>query len=412
MQFLIPSLRSRARSLGLIFISGAALFAAGIPLPPEIDPGPPPAAAPPTREQHTLIPFNQDLPASQRAALGQALTLGVVASDSPDTSFQWIRNGQTLVNRTQSELQFNALTFANAGSYQVRVTSPTGTQTSDPLELTVVPGSRFANLSTRADSVAGGGELVTGFVIQGSGTLPLLLRAVAPTLAAAPFNLSGTIPDPTLRLFRRQDELQNYDNWEDVGDTDTLTTAFQRTGAFPLNTGSLDTAALREFTAGVYSVRLEDKQQESGIALLELYDAAEGANSAQLVNISSRAIVGSGDGVLVPGVVITGDAPLRVLIRAVGPTLTTYGVNDVLADPQFQVLRDGQSVGGNNDWELFPRVDELRAATAAAGAFALETDSKDAAAIFTLPPGVYTVPVSGVDNTTGQALVELYRLDN
>ena len=270
----------------------------------------------------------------------------------------------------------------------------------------------WSNLSTRAKSIAGGGELVTGFVVEGTGKLPLLLRAVAPTLAGAPFNLAGTISDPTLRLSFNQDFLESYDNWGETSDPVNLSVAAQRIGAFPLNSGSLDTAALREYAPGVYTARLEEKQGESGIALLELYDATEGQSSAQLTNISSRAVVGSGDDVLVPGVVIAGDALLRVLIRALDPTLTTYGVTNVLADPQFSVLRDGETVGSNNDWKLFPRRDELVAASNGAGAFALEEDSKDAAAILTLEPGVYTVLVSGVGDTTGQALVELYKLKN
>lgn len=404
--------RGLAVLAGLISIAGNHLTAALIPVPPTIESGLPPALAPPSMRQSVLVPFNQALPTSTRAAVGQNFTLGLVVPQTPGTTFQWIRNGQTLVNRTQSSLNFNRLTFGNAGSYQVAVTTAQGTTTTDPFELLVLPISRFSNISTRAKSIAGGGELVTGFVVEGSGKLPLLLRAVAPTLAAAPFNLIGTINDPTLRLSFNQDFLESYDNWGETSDPENLSAAAQRIGAFPLNSGSLDTAALREYAPGVYTARLEEKQGASGIALLELYDATDGQSSAQLTNISSRAVVGSGDDVLVPGVVIAGDAPLRVLIRAVGPTLTTYGVTNVLADPQFSVLRDGETVGSNNDWELFPRRDELVAASSEAGAFALEEDSKDAAAILTLEPGVYTVLVSGVGDTTGQALVELYKLKN
>ena len=329
-------------------------------------------------------------------------------SSSWETDSEWLHAGDIdLYNTTLKHLREQ-----NRTDWSITLSQSFMDIDYEPFELSVLPISRFSNLSTRAKSIAGGGELVTGFVVEGTGKLPLLLRAVAPTLAGAPFNLTGTISDPTLRLSFNQDFLESYDNWGETSDPVNLSVAAQRIGAFPLNSGSLDTAALREYAPGVYTARLEEKQGESGIALLELYDATEGQSSAQLTNISSRAVVGSGDDVLVPGVVIAGDALLRVLIRAVGPTLTTYGVTNVLADPQFSVLRDGETVGSNNDWKLFPRRDELVAASNGAGAFALEEDSKDAAAILTLEPGVYTVLVSGVGDTTGQALVELYKLKN
>ncbi|MGY8720102.1 MAG: hypothetical protein ACKVI3_20235, partial [Verrucomicrobiia bacterium] len=221
-------------------------------------------------------------------------------SSSWETDSEWLHAGDIdLYNTTLKHLREQ-----NRTDWSITLSQSFMDIDYEPFELSVLPISRFSNLSTRAKSIAGGGELVTGFVVEGTGKLPLLLRAVA----------------PTLRLSFNQDFLESYDNWGETSDPVNLSVAAQRIGAFPLNSGSLDTAALREYAPGVYTARLEEKQGESGIALLELYDATEGQSSAQLTNISSRAVVGSGDDVLVPGVVIAGDALLRVLIRAVGPT--------------------------------------------------------------------------------------------
>ena len=105
--------------------------------------------------------------------------------------------------------------------------------------------------------------------------------------------------------------------------------------------------------------------------------------------------------------------PKIVLIRAIGPGLAQLGVGGLLADPQFSVFRleDGSDVAiaSSNDWG---GTAALKAAFTAAGAFNLAADnSKDAAIVLTLPPGGYTVVTSGVANTTGTALVEVYDLD-
>ncbi|MDB6126484.1 MAG: hypothetical protein JWM35_380 [Verrucomicrobia bacterium] len=140
------------------------------------------------------------------------------------------------------------------------------------------------------------------------------------------------------------------------------------------------------------------------------YVTAPGAG--KFVNVSSRAQVGTGDGVLIAGFVVTGTTPRTVLVRAIGPTLGTYGVTGVLADPQLDV---SQSVNGVNvpvvsvdDWG---GVAQISAAAVAVGAFPFASaTSKDAAVLVTLQPGVYSAKVSGVGNTTGNALLEVYEV--
>jgi hypothetical protein len=129
----------------------------------------------------------------------------------------------------------------------------------------------------------------------------------------------------------------------------------------------------------------------------------------RLVNISTRAIAGTGDGVQIAGFVIGGSAPHTVLVRATGPTLqSSFGVTGVLADPVLE-LRDqatGAVVDTNDDWD-----GSLAPTFRATGAFGWPTGSKDAALVATLSPGAYSAIVHGSGGTTGVALVEVYDVD-
>jgi hypothetical protein len=122
-------------------------------------------------------------------------------------------------------------------------------------------------------------------------------------------------------------------------------------------------------------------------------------------------LAGTGANVLAPGFVIGGTEPKRLLIRAVGPGLASFGVEGTLADPRLAIVPLGKTftVASNDNWDGSA---SLSAAFARAGAFALPAGSKDAALLVRLPPGGYTVQVSGAGNTTGTALVEIYDLDS
>jgi hypothetical protein len=145
----------------------------------------------------------------------------------------------------------------------------------------------------------------------------------------------------------------------------------------------------------------------SGVVLLEVYDASS-ATTPSLVNASARAYVGTGENVLIPGFVIGGSGTLRVLIRAVGPTLANFNVAGVLADPTITLYRDKTVLATNDNWSSGTNASAIASTATAVGAFTLSAGSKDAAVLATLPPGSYTAVVSGVGATTGTALVELY----
>jgi hypothetical protein len=158
---------------------------------------------------------------------------------------------------------------------------------------------------------------------------------------------------------------------------------------------------------GLYTAVVSDKSGRQGVGLVELYDLSP--DSGKLINISTRARVGVGAEVLIPGVVVEGNAKKRLLIRAAGPALQPYGINDFLPDPQMEIKTlAGVSVTTNDNWNSADAT--LIAAFSTAGAFAFTPGSRDAALVVELDPGLYTVVVKGVNDGTGVALVEVYEL--
>jgi hypothetical protein len=117
--------------------------------------------------------------------------------------------------------------------------------------------------------------------------------------------------------------------------------------------------------------------------------------------------VGTGGDILIAGFTISGTEPKRILVRGVGPTLATLGVTGTLADPKLELIRQGTTtpMASSDDWDP-----TLAPVFSAVGAFALTPGSKDAALLVTLPPGGYTAQISGVGNTTGVAIVEVYEV--
>jgi hypothetical protein len=264
---------------------------------------------------------------------------------------------------------------------------------------TVTPVARVVNLSVRTNAGINDQTLIVGLVINGSGSKTLLARGVGPGIATA---VPTALGDPKLRFLANSGtELEANNDW-DAG----LTTTFASLGASPLAAGSKDAAIYRAIPGGVYAFHVFPNDNKSGIALAELYDGDATAVPAEIVNISARTQVGTGDNILIAGFVITGNAPKTLLIRGVGPTLAGQGVTGVLADPQLYLFGTAGPITSNDDWG---GTAALKTAFATVGAGGLAADnSKDAALLVTLMPGVYSAQVSGVGGTTGVGLVEIF----
>jgi hypothetical protein len=269
--------------------------------------------------------------------------------------------------------------------------------------------SRLINVATRG-LVEPGGALTPGFVLRGTGRKNVIVRGIGPTLSL--FGLPTALEDVALELNNQQTGAVTAAN-DDWGGVGALSNAFASVGAFPLAASSKDAAVQVSLPVnqGGYSVRISPGgTATTGVALAEVYDADDDRSPVRVTNVSALGYVGTDENVLTPGFVIRGNVPKLVLIRAVGPGLAAFNVGGLLTDPQLSVYAAGVDApaASNNDWG---GTAALKAAFAAAGAFSLTDNSKDAAVLMSLPPGGYSVQVSGVGSTTGQALVEIYDLD-
>jgi hypothetical protein len=345
-------------------------------------------------------------PVAQTASTGESTAFSVSAHGTPPFSYQWFKDGREIPGATNSTLSLSLVRSGDAGSYSVRISNTEGSITTPAAKLTV-RSSRLVNLSTRA-FVPAGGTLTPGFFIRGTGSKPLLIRGVGPTLRQ--FGVEGALPETRLELLPQGvATLEGTDlDYNAITDSDVAATV----GAFPLNPAALDATVQATLIPRAYTVRLSPGGSTmAGIALAEIYDADVPTSAAQLVNVSTLGFVGAGENVLTAGFVITGNASKRLLIRAIGPGLAQFGVGDTLIDPQLAVVRPGESepLAMNDNW---PDISAMRLAFNAAGAFSLTSGSNDAALLVTLDPGAYTVLVSSVSAlVTGQALVEIYDLD-
>ncbi|MCF3650322.1 SMP-30/gluconolactonase/LRE family protein [Synoicihabitans lomoniglobus] len=270
----------------------------------------------------------------------------------------------------------------------------------------VDPATRLNNLSVRSQAGSGAQTLVLGFVITGDAEKSVLVRGIGPALTA--FDVPGALVDPRLRIFgSASSEIPLAENNDWAGDA-SLRTAFVALGAFALDDSSRDAALLQSLSAGAFTAQVAGSGGESGIALVEAYDV-DGRQTERFVNLSARTVVGTGADVLTAGFVIAGNSPIRLLVRGVGPTLTSFGVDGALVDPVLRLFDSDQNLTAENDnWGGGQSIVE---AAATVGAFELAASaSADAALLVTLMPGAYTIQVGGVDDTTGVALVEVYEV--
>jgi hypothetical protein len=239
----------------------------------------------------------------------------------------------------------------------------------------------------------------------------MLLRGVGPGLA--PYAVNGTLADPQLTLFNGSAALLANDNWSDGANSAGVAAVTAQVQDFPLTPASKDAAAIATPTSGLYTMHITG-HGSAGVALAEAYDADPAPadfNAARVVSFSARTQAGTADQTLIAGFAVSGSDTKRLLIRGVGPGLTTYGVSGVLADPVLTLYQGNTVIATNDDWNSDTSLGSaLQTAAQQTGAFALGTSSKDSALLVTLPPGNYTAQVSGKNGTTGVALVEVYEV--
>jgi hypothetical protein len=367
-------------------------------------------------------------PRSLSATAGQTMMFSVGAVGTGKLSYQWLFNGAPIVGMTGAQLVLTNVSAANAGSYSVIVTDINGSVTSLVATLTLTvsapppgPHSNLVNIATRAYCGMGNSVTIGGFVVSGSVAKSVLVRAVGPSLTAQGLSSSEVLLDPTIEVhdaIHGNAIIAANDNWGDSDNPAAITSTGVAVGAGPLLASDTQSAALvLTLNPGVYSFVVNGKGATSGVVLLEVYDADSVTTGSSFVNIATRAYATTGNGVTIGGFVISGNAPKQVLLRAMGPTLTTQGlgVPEVLADPTIELhdASHGNKVIASND-NSGDNANAAAILTAGARIGATPyavTDPKSAALLVSLQPGVYSFVASGKGATSGIVLVEVYDAD-
>ncbi|MCH6255503.1 immunoglobulin domain-containing protein [Puniceicoccaceae bacterium K14] len=345
-------------------------------------------------------------PVSQTLSEGSTFLLSVGVENASGASYQWLKDGVVFTEGASNQIEISSVAGADEGDYTVVVSTEIGTAESRFARLTVAtlePGD-IINMSVRSLTGVGGEPLIMGFVADG-GDLEILARGVGPSLMDQ--GVDNPLANPIAILVESlPDNFVQNDDWH-IEYPNANNEVFADVGAFSLGAGSLDSAIVNTID-GLRTVVISDASGGEGIALAELYDL--GVGSGKLVNVSARNLVGEGENVLIVGFVISGNEPKRLLIRGVGPGLSTQGVSNVLTDPQLSLVTSINEVNTivafNDNWEDEAMADQ--AAVVVPGAFELDAGSKDSMIMMTVPAGIYTAILSGVNSGTGVGLLEVY----
>ncbi|PYM06624.1 MAG: hypothetical protein DMF15_12600 [Verrucomicrobia bacterium] len=255
------------------------------------------------------------------------------------------------------------------------------------------------DLSARGTTYTGNNVLIGGFIVQGSQPVKLVVRCLAFSLAS--YGISNALGDSVIYLYDANNNLiASNDDWFTSSDAETIS-SYHRDPPNSIESALLVTLNPGNYTAIVKSYSDSQQAATAGVALFEVYDLRKSAS--RLGNVSARGQVGTGNNILIGGLIVGGSTPKPVVVRALGPTLTRFGVTGVLADPYLE-LRDGNGnlVEANNDWQQSPEAAIISADGKA------PSNTKESAMARTLSPGNYTALVRGVGGTTGTALVEVY----
>ena len=303
------------------------------------------------------------------------------------------------------------------------------------------PKTPIINLSTRARIGQGDNVMIAGFVVEGTEPLRVAVRAQGAGLRR--YGLTDTAQSPTIEVFQGQTLLGSNADWRLAANADMLAAyglqptvgTYRRLaifGSYALSgtpaalarqnaanaveggpdlttayrqvldpvTGGTEPAVICTLMPGAYTVVVRDNGT-GGVGVVEAFNVDQRSNS-RLVNVATRARVGTGADVMIAGFVL--QAPQTVVVRSLGPGLTALGVAGACPDTTLRVVAsDGTVVATNDDWDA-PGNERLKTDLATYKPFT----AKEAAKVVTLPAGGYTVIIEGKDNAVGVATVEVF----
>jgi hypothetical protein len=237
------------------------------------------------------------------------------------------------------------------------------------MSLSLRPKS-ISQISRPTEGETDDNALIGGFIITGTGTKRIILRAIGPSLS-----ISGALANPRLELYNGTNQLiASNDNWQDAPNGQEIVDS----SLAPSH--NLEAAILTTVTPGNYTAVVRGENDSTGIAWWKFTTWRQGPDS-QLANISTRGFVQTDNDVLIGGLILTGQLPRRVITRAIGPSLTLQGA---LPDPTLEV-RDSNGVllASNDNWRSTQELEII--ATTIPPSHDLES-----AIVQTLPPASYT----------------------
>jgi hypothetical protein len=252
---------------------------------------------------------------------------------------------------------------------------------------------RLAQISTRGDVGSGDNVMIGGFIIPGTETKKVIVRAIGPSLGG--LGLSGALQNPILELHDGTGAvIATNDDWRSDQEQEIIDT-----GVAPTN--DRESALVADLAPGNYTAVVSGVAGGTGIALVEVYDLTP--ESGKLANISTRALVGINDDVLIGGFIVVGPQSEQLVIRGIGPSLVDKGVPDALANPYLEIYNsNGDLFRSNDNYGNTVSVDTIQNLGLA------PTSYLESAVYFEAAPGNYTAILRPLNSVPGVGLVEIY----
>jgi hypothetical protein len=396
---------------------------------------------------------SQPTPAS--AIEGGNATFSVTASGTSPFNYQWRKDGVAISGATGSSLTLSSLTAGQAGTYSVVVSNSAGSATSNGALLTVHSAVKAPAITSQPVGANTNEGSSVSFSVSASGTSPMTYQwrkdganvvgansanfsvqnttlADAGSYTVVVSNPAGSATSNSAILQVAQAELgaptitnQPVPAIVPVGSSAKFAVSAKGSGSLSYQwrkngvaisgavAPTLSISSAQVSDAASYSVRVANSagSVESSGAALTVQSTPSVAAGGKLGNISSRAKVEAGSGILISGFVVTGDQPKTLIVRAVGPTLSSYNLTGLLKRPMIRIYSGSNLIEEIPSGGRSPSAEVAREAAILAGAFPLPENSLDCVVVRSFTPGAYTVHVFGEDGGKGIAIVEVYDLD-
>jgi cyclophilin family peptidyl-prolyl cis-trans isomerase len=333
-------------------------------------------------------------------AVPNLVSIPGIAQISPLNFSAMSDNANVTVTVSGTKLLVSA-TQTGSANITVTATDFDGAMVSDFFTVNVIaPPGRLVNLATRMQVGSGDNALIAGFIMQGSTPKRLLVRALGPSLTS--LGVPNAMADPVLELRDNTGAIiATNDNWGDAANKQDVLDIMLAPGSAS-ESAILATVPSNGNTA--YTAIMRGVNNTTGVGVVDVYDLDSGPSST-LLNISTRGQVGTDPNALFAGFTLGGDEPKTILVRAIGPSLTQFGVPNALADPTLEFFNSqGAKINENDDWETNANKAQIQNSGLA------PTNAKESAVLQTLPTGPYTAVVRGANSGTGIGSVEVYQL--